>query len=183
MGSKTGTTPLACQSLIPVPSDFATRSAPDSIRRRDSGATLRAKHPTAILKREKAPHEAAHPLVRPSRRSSCVSAWRDRTAHQPPTTTVDCQGRQTSGYCSRRANRQKNPSKRRCCAGAAQHVGNSRVERLLFQAMDCAGRCPVWGISDHVLAKRLKRTFLAVQTRPLGDTVLGQETRTSPGSA
>ena len=29
-------------------------------------ATLRAKHPTAILKREKAPHEAAHPLVRPS---------------------------------------------------------------------------------------------------------------------
>ena len=147
-------------------------------------ATLRAKHPTAILKREKAPHEAAHPLVRPS--TSLLV--RERMA---------------------RTGRHINPQLRLWTAKEDKLLGTARDEQIakkIHRSEDAVRArrntlgIPAWKASyskpwtaredtllgvvpHHVLAKRLKRTFLAVQTRPLGDTVLGQETGTSPGTA
>jgi len=129
-------------------------------------ATLRAKHPTAILKREKPPHEAAHPLVRPS--TSLLV--RERMA---------------------RTGRHINPQLRLWTAKEDKLLGIARDEQIakkIHRSEDAVRArrntqgIPAWNasyskpwtpqedallgvISDRVLAKRLRRTFLAVQAR------------------
>lgn len=129
-------------------------------------AMERAKRPSAILRREIAPHETAHPLVRPS--TSLLV--RERMA---------------------RTGRHINPALRLWTAKEDKLLGTAR-DRVIAKRIhrsEAAVRArrtnlgfPAWHASyskpwtpqedallgivpDRVLAKRLKRTFLAVQAR------------------
>lgn len=140
------------------------RAGPDSPTRQR--AIARAKHPKAILQREKAPHETAHPLVRKST-SVLVRERMEKTG------------------------RHINPALRLWTAKEDKLLGTARDEQIAkrIRRSEDAVRArrnilgiPAWNASyskpwtaeedallgvvpDRVLAKRLKRTFLAVQAR------------------
>jgi len=140
------------------------RAAPNSPAR--LRAMVRARHPKAILGREKAKHETAHPLIRPAT-SVLVLERMDRTG------------------------RHINPELRLWTVKEDNLLGTARDEEIAarIRRSEDAVRArrnilgiPAWNASyskpwtpqedallgvvpDRLLAKRLKRTFLAVQAR------------------
>jgi hypothetical protein len=140
---------------------YAGPNSPAQLR-----AMARAQHPKAIIRREKAQHETAHPLVRPST-SALVLERMERTGrHINPALRLwtvkedDLLGTARDEQIARRIDRSEDAvrARRNILGIPAWHASYSKPWTPEEDAL-------LGVVPDRALAKRLKRTFLAVQAR------------------